>query len=195
MVGTRSQSPHCLQIADRLGRAPGQADWPVLRGLAAGIYAAVHRGCLAVKGSPVAVLGTHLDRFYPSQHRELQSAIGRSGLLLSERFPGETPRPCHFAARNRLMVAMASMALSVEFPERSGVFISARYAAELGCPVGVVPSDAGRRSARGSNTFCWGKPLLFLRLMRCWICLALVLCGQPRQVLCHRTQNRSRMPN
>ena len=94
-------------MADRLGRALGQAGWPVLSGLAAGIDAAVHRGCLAVEGPPVAVLGTHLDRVYPSQHRELQSAMGRSGLLLSERSPGGTPRPGHFAARNRLMVAMA----------------------------------------------------------------------------------------
>ena len=103
VVGTRSPSPHGLQMADRIG----QAGWPVLSGLAAGIDAAVHRGGLAVEGSPVAVLGTHLDRVYPSQHRELQSAIGRSGLLLSKRFPGGTPRPGHYAARNRLKVTMA----------------------------------------------------------------------------------------
>lgn len=151
VVGTRSPSTHGVQMADRLGRALGRAGWPVLSGLAAGIDAAVHRGCLAVKGSPVAVLGTHLDRVYPSHHRELQSVIGRSGLLLSERFPGETPRPGHFAARNRLMVAMAAVVVIVECPERSGALISARYASELGCPVWVVPSDAGRRSARGSN--------------------------------------------
>ena len=38
VVGTRSPSPHGLQMADRLG----QAGWPVLSGLAAGIDAAVH---------------------------------------------------------------------------------------------------------------------------------------------------------
>ena len=54
------------------------------------------------------------------------------------------------------------MVVIVECPERSGALISARYAAELGCPVGVVPSDAGRRSARGSNALLLGQatPLL-----------------------------------
>ena len=151
VVGTRSPSVHGLSMADRLGRALAQAGWPVLSGLAEGIDAAVHRGCLAEDGAPIAVLGTHLDRVYPSHHRDLQATIARSGLLLSERFPDDVPRPGHFAARNRLIVALASALVIVECPERSGALISARHAEALNCPIWVVPADAGRRSARGSN--------------------------------------------
>ena len=89
VIGTRCASAHALQMADRLGRALALAGWPVLSGLADGIDAAAHRGCLATDGAPVAVLGTHLDRVYPTHHHALQSAVGKSGLLLSERYPGD----------------------------------------------------------------------------------------------------------
>ena len=157
VIGTRSASAHALQMADRLGRALALAGWPVLSGLADGIDAAAHRGCLATDGAPVAVLGTHLDRVYPAHHHALQSAVGRSGLLLSERHPGDSLRPGHFAARNRLIVALASALVIVECPEKSGALISARYADALQCPVWVMPADAGRWSARGSNALLQEK--------------------------------------
>ncbi|MGB1416702.1 MAG: DNA-processing protein DprA [Synechococcus sp.] len=151
VVGTRAPSEHGRSMADRLGRALGLAGWPVLSGLADGIDAAVHRGCLAVGGAPIAVLGTHLDRVYPTHHHHLQTAVAEAGLLLSERGPDQSPRPGHFAARNRLIVALASAVVIVECPERSGALISARHARAMNCPVWVVPADACRRSARGSN--------------------------------------------
>jgi DNA processing protein len=39
--------------------------WPVISGLAEGIDAAAHRGCLDRGGRPVTVLGTSLERAYP----------------------------------------------------------------------------------------------------------------------------------
>ena len=120
-------------------------------GLAEGIDAAAHRGCLAADGVPVAVLGTPLDRVYPRHHQALQEEVARNGLLLSERQPGESVQPGHFAARNRLLVSLSCALVVVECPDRSGALISARLAAEQQCPVWVVPGDAGRWSSRGSN--------------------------------------------
>ena len=150
VVGTRAASDHGLEMADRLGRAMAEAGWPVLSGLADGIDAAAHRGCLAAGGVPVAVLGTPLNRTYPRHHIALQAEVSEQGLLLSERRPGERVQPGHFASRNRLLVAMAQ-ALVVECPERSGALISAQLATDLQCPVWVIPADAARWSARGSN--------------------------------------------
>ena len=151
VVGTRAASDHGLEMANRLGRAMAEAGWPVLSGLADGIDAAVHRGCLAAGGVPVAGLGTPLNRTYPRHHMALQAEVSAQGLLLSERRPGQKVQPGHFASRNRLLVAMAQALVVVECPERSGALISARLAADLQCPVWVIPADAARWSARGSN--------------------------------------------
>ena len=151
VVGTRAASDHGLEMADRLGRAMAEAGWPVLSGLADGIDAAAHRGCLAAGGVPVAVLGTPLNRTYPRHHIALQAEVSEQGLLLSERRPGERVQPGHFASRNRLLVAMAQALVVVECPERSGALISAQLATDLQCPVWVIPADAARWSARGSN--------------------------------------------
>lgn len=151
VVGTRAASDHGLRMAEHLGSVLAGAGWPVVSGLAEGIDAAAHRGCLAADGVPVAVLGTPLDRVYPRHHQALQEEVARNGLLLSERQPGESVQRGHFAARNRLLVSLSCALVVVECPDRSGALISARLAAEQQCPVWVVPGDAGRWSSRGSN--------------------------------------------
>ena len=153
VVGTRRASAHGLAMAETIGVALARAGWPVVSGLAEGIDAAVHRGCLRAGGRPVAVLGTALERVYPSHHQLLQQQVGRSGLLISEQPPGTAVLAGHFAARNRLQVALAGALVLVECPERSGALHSAHLARELGLPVWVVPADAGKRSAAGSNAF------------------------------------------
>ena len=163
IVGTRSASEHGLAMADELGQALAAAGWPVLSGLAEGIDAAAHRGCLAVNGAPVAVLGTPLDRVYPAHHKPLQMAVGRRGLLLSEHAPGSAVKPGHFAARNRLLVLFAKALVIVECPERSGALISAAFAAEQQCPVWAVPGDARRWSCRGSNALLEDQAAPLLR--------------------------------
>lgn len=151
VVGTRRPSRVGLAMAESLGRALAQAGWPVVSGLADGIDAASHRGCLQAGGSPVAVLGTPLERVYPSHHRALQEQVGREGLLISEQPSGASVCAGHFAARNRLQVALAGAVVLVECPERSGALHSAQLAWEQQLPLWVVPGDAARLSARGSN--------------------------------------------
>jgi DNA processing protein len=138
-------------IARRLGEALARAGWPVVSGLAEGIDAAAHEGCLAGKGSPIAVLGTPLERVYPSHHAALQSRVCRQGLLISELPPGAKVRAAHFALRNRLQVALASAVVVVECPEGSGALHSAEWAWKQELPLWVVPADAGKVSAAGSN--------------------------------------------
>lgn len=151
VVGTRRPSAHGLAMAEALGVALAQAGWPVVSGLAAGIDAAVHRGCLRAGGRPVAVLGTALERVYPRHHQALQQQVGRCGLLISEQPPGTGVLAGHFAARNRLQVALAGAVVLVECPRRSGALHAARMAREAGLPLWVVPADAAKSSAAGSN--------------------------------------------
>jgi len=151
VVGTRRPSEHGLLMARRIGAHLAAHGWPVLSGLAEGIDAAVHEGCLSRGGAPVAVLGTPLQRVYPRHHRQLQAEVGRRGLLISE-WPADAPvRPGHFASRNRLLVALAAAVVVVECPPGSGALHSANLAWQQGLPLWAVPGDAARQAALGSN--------------------------------------------
>lgn len=151
VVGTRRPSSHGLAMAHRLGQALAGAGWPVVSGLAEGIDAEVHRGALASGGVPVGVLGTPLERVYPRHHASLQAQVGRHGLLVSEQAPGSAVLRGHFASRNRLLVALARAVVVVECPRVSGALHSADLAWSEGLPLWVVPADAARISAAGSN--------------------------------------------
>jgi DNA processing protein len=151
VVGTRRPSTHGLAMARSLGLALARAGWPVVSGLAEGIDGAAHDGCLSGGGLPVGVLGTPLERVYPRHHAALQAEVGRRGLLISEQPPGGAVRAGHFAQRNRLLVALAAAVVVVECPPGSGALHSASHAWERGLPLWVVPADAARASALGSN--------------------------------------------
>jgi DNA processing protein len=138
-------------MAHRLGGALAVAGWPVVSGLAEGIDGEAHRGALAARGAPVAVLGTPLERVYPRHHGSLQAEVGRMGLLLSEQPPGAAVLRGHFASRNRLLVALARAVVVVECPPRSGALLSAELAWSQELPLWVIPADAARQSAAGSN--------------------------------------------
>ena len=151
VVGTRRPSSHGLAMARSIGAALARSGWPVVSGLAEGIDAAAHLGCLEQAGRPVAVLGTPLDRVYPRHHEELQKQVSRQGLLVSEQPPGAHVQAAHFATRNRLQVALAAAVVVVECPESSGALHSAEHAWKEELPLWVVPADAGKASAAGSN--------------------------------------------
>ena len=151
VVGTRRPSRHGEAMARAIGRALAEAGWPVVSGLAEGIDAAAHRGCLEVGGRPVAVLGTPLERVYPRHHHDLQGKVARQGLLVSELPSGAPVRAGHFAERNRLQVALSCAVVLVECPPGSGALHSAQLAWQEETPLWVVPGDASRVSAAGSN--------------------------------------------
>lgn len=151
VVGTRRPSRHGEAMARAIGRALAEAGWPVVSGLAEGIDAAAHQACLEAGGRPVAILGTPLERVYPRHHQALQDHVAGAGLLVSELPAGTAVRAGHFAERNRLQVALAGAVVLVECPEASGALHSAQLAWKVGTPLWVVPADAGRVSAAGSN--------------------------------------------
>ena len=151
VVGTRRPSSHGLRMAAGLGRALARARWPVVSGLAEGIDAAAHRACLESGGQTVAVLGTPLHRVYPPEHRQLQQAIADAGLLITEFRDSERVSRSCFARRNRLLAAVTKAVVVVECPQNSGALRTAAMARSMDIPVWVVPGDALRDSAQGSN--------------------------------------------
>jgi DNA processing protein len=151
LVGARRASPYGLELAYSLGRGLGAAGLPVVSGLALGVDAAAHRGCLDGEGMPVAVLACGPDVVYPRRNRRLHERVREAGVVLSEMPPGTRPFRWAFPARNRLMAGLARMTVVVEAAERSGSLITADFAQDLGRSVGAVPGRVTSRTAAGSN--------------------------------------------
>ena len=151
IVGTRNPSPYGREVAYSLGRGLGAAGVPVVSGLALGIDATAHRGCLAGDGVPVAVLACGPDVVYPRRHRRLHERVQESGVVLSELPPGTQPFRWSFPARNRIMAGLARMTVVVEAADPSGSLITTDFARDLGRSVAAVPGRVTSRVARGTN--------------------------------------------
>lgn len=151
VVGTRRPTFYGLQMAQGLAFDLGKRGITVVSGLARGIDAAAHRGCLEAKGRTMAVLGCGIDVVYPREHRQLTSRIIESGLLLSEFPPGTSPAPQNFPVRNRIISGLALGTVIVEASEYSGSLITARLAMEQNREVFAVPGNLTSPQSFGPN--------------------------------------------
>jgi DNA processing protein len=152
IVGSRAATPYALDVAYRLGQELSDRGIVVTSGLARGVDSAAHRGCLSGSEPTVAVLGSGVDRVYPSQHAELASEISKKGLVISELGPGAAPLPEHFPLRNRIISGISLAVVVVEASEKSGSLITARCALEQGRDVMAVPGNVLSGRNRGSHS-------------------------------------------
>lgn len=160
VVGSRNATPQGLAHARAFSRHLVGAGWPVVSGLALGIDGAAHEGALEAGSPPsrqatalatVAVVGTGLDRIYPSQHEALAARIGQQGLLLSEFTLGTPPLRDNFPRRNRLIAGLTRGTLVVEAAPQSGSLITARLAADMGREVFAIPGSIHSPQSRGCH--------------------------------------------
>ena len=151
LVGTRNPSPYGLEMAYELGRGLGAAGVTVVSGLALGIDAAAHRGCVDAGGTAVAVLAGGPDVPYPRTNRRLYQRIRADGTVVSELPPGQRAYRWAFPARNRIMAGLAAVTVVVEAANPSGSLITSVFAADLGRTVAAVPGRATSRFSAGSN--------------------------------------------
>jgi DNA processing protein len=151
VVGTRGASPYAREVAHALGRGLGAAGVTVVSGLALGVDAAAHRGCLDAGGGPLAVLAGGVDVPYPRANGGLYRRVRERGALVSELPPGLRPFRWGFPARNRIMAGLSAVTVVVEAADPSGSLITAAFAEQLGRTVGAVPGRVTARGSEGSN--------------------------------------------
>lgn len=151
IVGTRRPTPYGLQMAHGLAQDLAEQGLVIVSGLARGIDAAAHRGCLESGGRTIAVLGNGIDIVYPREHQQLTRRIIETGLLVSEFPPGTSPSPQNFPIRNRLISGLALGTLIVEAREYSGSLITARLSTEQNREVFAVPGNLTSPHSFGPN--------------------------------------------
>lgn len=152
VIGSRAATGYALDVGRRLAAELAERGVVVASGLARGVDSSAHRGCLSAGGATAAVLGSGLDRIYPSEHEELASLIVKDGILISELGPGGPPLAEHFPLRNRIISGLSLAVVVVEANERSGSLITARCALEQGRDVMAVPGSVLSGRNRGSHS-------------------------------------------
>jgi DNA processing protein len=151
IVGTRKPTIYGLQISQGMASDLGSRGIAVVSGLARGIDAAAHRGCLEGGGKTIAVLGCGIDIVYPKENRQLTKRIQGQGLLLSEFAPGTSPSPQNFPVRNRIISGLSLGTVIIEASEYSGSLITARLAMEQNRELFAIPGNLTSPQSFGPN--------------------------------------------
>lgn len=152
MVGSRAATVYGEDTAASLAAQLASQGGTIVSGGAYGIDAAAHRGALAsTGGATLAVLAGGLDRLYPRGNTRMLELIRERHLLVSEAPPGTAPTRWRFLSRNRLIAALSRATVVVEASWRSGALSTARWAGELGRPVGAVPGPITSAASAGCH--------------------------------------------
>lgn len=186
MVGTRRPTPYGVAVAERLSADLAHAGLTIASGLARGIDAAAHKGCLAAGGDTVAVLGCGVDVVYPSENRKLYAEIAAKGLIISEFPMGSTAFPQNFPIRNRIISGISVGVLVVEGAQYSGSAITAKLAMDQGREVFAIPGNI-------TSKLSWGPNLLIkqgAKIVQDWNDVIAELPAEARRQLIEKSRSR-----
>lgn len=151
IVGSRAATSYGRRVSFQIGRDLAARSICVVSGLALGIDAEAHAGCLAGGGDTVGILGCGLDVVYPARNRGLFSAIAERGLLVSEYPLGTRPEPFRFPARNRIIAGISRGVVVVEASRKSGSLITVQHSLEEGREVFCVPGQIDSVKSAGTH--------------------------------------------
>ncbi len=152
VVGTRRMTNYGREMANQLSSFLAENGIVIVSGLARGIDGVAHQAALNSGGKTVAVLGSGVNIIYPPEHRNLAAQIvHNNGAVISDYAPDTPPDKINFPLRNRIISGLSSACLVIEAGEKSGSLITARFAAEQGREVFVVPGNFNAPQSRGAN--------------------------------------------
>lgn len=153
VVGARKVSREGAARARRLARELATAGIVTVSGLAKGVDTEALREAMNAGGRVIAVIGTPIDRAYPTENRRLQENIYRDHLLLSQFAPGKKVFPSNFPERNQLMAAISDATVIVEASDTSGSLHQAAECLRLGRWLFIAKSLAEDRSLTWPQKF------------------------------------------
>ncbi|HFU6953284.1 TPA: DNA-processing protein DprA [Streptococcus agalactiae] len=140
VVGARQASQIGCQSVKKIIKETNN-QFVIVSGLARGIDTAAHVSALKNGGSSIAVIGSGLDVYYPTENKKLQEYMSYNHLVLSEYFTGEQPLKFHFPERNRIITGLCQGIVVAEAKMRSGSLITCERALEEGREVFAIPGN------------------------------------------------------
>lgn len=157
IVGTREVSESGRLRASRLARELCQNGVVVMSGLARGVDTAAHTAAIDEGGSTIAVIGTPLNKAYPSENAPLQETIYQDHLLVSPFAEGEATYRSSFPKRNRVMALLSDATVIVEASDTSGTLHQAAECVRHGRWLFIMKSVVDDPSLTWPKSFL-GKP-------------------------------------
>lgn len=153
IVGARKNIEYGRKVAYDLAYELVKRGVVIVSGLAYGVDSIAHRAALDAGGRTVAILGTTIDRIYPTRHIGLaREIVEKGGVVMSEYGVGEEIfLKTSFLARNRLIAGLAEIVIIVEAADRSGTLNTAMHALDQGKELFAVPGDVGKINSVGCN--------------------------------------------
>ena len=147
VIGThRGYTIQRIELAVQIGKNLAQRGVVVVSGLAEGIDAAAHLGALNQEGKTYAVLGSGLNKIYPSDNVTLAKEISENGALITEYSLDVPVKVGQLMARNRIVVGLSQALIVVEMDEKSvGTMDAADLASKQGKPLFVIRKEGSQK--------------------------------------------------
>jgi DNA processing protein len=165
VVGTRRLTAYGRQVTQDLVTGLVNNKVTIISGLARGIDAIAHKTALEMGGRTIAVLGSGLNRIYPSEHRSLAAQIvSGHGAVVSEYALDVKPEARNFPPRNRVISGLSMGTVIIEAGERSGALITAGFALEQDREVFAIPGNITSPASRGTNRLIQQGAKLVIRI-------------------------------
>jgi len=154
VVGSRKASKNGIKRAEIITKKLVELNFIVVSGLAEGIDTVAHKTAIQNKGKTIAVLGTPLDKSYPSSNHDLLKYIKKNHLVISQ-FPIGYPfQPKNFPIRNKTMALISDATIIIEATEKSGTRHQGWEALRLGREVIILENLVKDKS------LTWPKEML-----------------------------------
>jgi len=151
-VGQTSASDYGIAVASSLARGLAAAGVSVAGALVGGVGPAALEGAVELGAPALAIVGGGVDVGLPARRQALCRHLTRRGCTVSELPCGALSRRWTALAVQRLLAALADVAVVVESEQSENALAGARAAAALGRPVAAVPGRITSRGAHGPNT-------------------------------------------
>lgn len=151
VIGTRHPTEQGKQNALNFAEALSNLNLVIVSGMAEGVDRNAHLGGLKGRAKTIGVIGTGIDRIYPSSNKDLFHTVAENGLLISE-FPlGTQPFVGNFPRRNRIVAGLSLGTLVIESAIDGGSMITANMALEMGREVMAIPGSIHNPVTKGCH--------------------------------------------
>jgi DNA processing protein len=151
IVGTRSPTHHGLHACENIVEGLLKYNPVIISGLAYGIDITAHRKAVEVGLATTAVMGSGLQRVYPSEHTDFTKKMLATGGLITEYPSDQDPDREHFPQRNRIIAGLCDALVVIESARKGGSMISAQYAHDYNKEVFAVPGRLTDKLSSGCN--------------------------------------------
>lgn len=146
VIGTRKPSEEGIKRAKKITRLLVKSGCTIVSGLAKGIDTVAHNTAIESGGNTIAVIGTPITDYYPTENKALQNLIAKEYLLISQvpiiKYSKQNYKwnRTFFPERNKTMSALSHATIIVEAGNTSGTLIQAKAALQQKRPLFILES-------------------------------------------------------